>query len=227
MTGPKHKQHLALVRLMLDDRVDERVAAAPTLRAVFDVLKRYPSLGRFLAFQLAIDLNYGPHLSFSEMDDVVAGPGASEGIRKCFTERAGWSDEDIIRWVTQRQEEEFAARGLAFRSLWGRPLQLIDVQNLFCEIAKYTRVSHPEFTARGGRHRMKRSFVPRAGVERPWFPPKWGINPAVGATEAAPRSGEQLDLPFPEVKPEAPAAVGANRSPDAVGLEDGLLPFGR
>ncbi|MEW5705147.1 MAG: nucleotide kinase domain-containing protein [Pseudomonadota bacterium] len=194
----KHHQHLQLVRWMLEDRVDERVADAASLEHVFRVLGGYPSLGRFLAFQLAIDLNYGPHLGFSEMDFVAAGPGASEGIRKCFEASGDWTDDDIIRWVADHQEIEFVTRGLDFTTLWGRPLQLIDCQNLFCEIAKYSRVSHPEFTPPGGRHRLKRTFTPRVEVERPWFPPKWGINGRI-AIEHAPRSVEQLDSAFEQV----------------------------
>lgn len=194
----KHRQHLRLVRWMLDDRVDERVAEATSLERVFQLLSGYPSLGRFLAFQLAIDLNYGPHLGFDEMDFVAAGPGASEGIRKCFEARDGWTDDDIIRWATERQELELARRGLDFVTLWGRPLQLIDCQNLFCEIAKYSRVSHPEFTAPGGRHRLKRTFAPRVDVERPWFPPKWGLNGRI-ALDRAPWSVEQLDFSLQEV----------------------------
>jgi hypothetical protein len=194
----KHRQHLRLVRWMLEDRVDERVAEADSLERVFQLLRGYPSLGRFLAFQLAIDLNYGPHLTFDEMDFVAAGPGASEGIRKCFEDRDGWTDDDVIRWVADRQELELARRGLAFMTLWGRPLQLIDCQNLFCEIAKYARASHPEFTERGGRHRLKRTFTPRVGIDRPWFPPKWGLNGRIALNEN-PGSLEQVDLALQEV----------------------------
>lgn len=194
----KHRQHLRLVRWMLDDRVDERVAEAASLERVFQLLSGYPSLGRFLAFQLAIDLNYGPHLTFDEMDFVAAGPGASEGIRKCFKDRDGWTDDDIIRWVTDRQELELARRGLDFMTLWGRPLQLIDCQNLFCEIAKYARVSHPEFTEPGGRHRLKRTFTPRIDADRPWFPPKWGLNTRI-ALDQTPWSVEQPDFSLQEV----------------------------
>jgi len=132
------------------------------------------------------------------MDFVAAGPGASEGIRKCFEGHDSWTDDDIIRWVTDRQELELARRGLQFMTLWGRPLQLIDCQNLFCEIAKYSRVSHPEFTAPGGRHRLKRTFAPRVGAERPWFPPKWGLNGRI-ELDGSPGSIEQLDLSLQEV----------------------------
>ena len=45
--------------------------------------------------------------------------------------------------MAENQEDEFARRGIEFQTLWGRPLQLIDCQNLFCEVDKYARVYHP------------------------------------------------------------------------------------
>jgi hypothetical protein len=223
----KHEQHLKLVRWMLADRFDERIGEAESLESVFDTLSSYPSLGRFLAFQLAIDLNYGSHLGFDEMDFVAAGPGAREGIAKCFTERGDWSDEDIIRWVADRQEEEIALRGLSFQTLWGRRLQLIDCQNLFCEIAKYSRVAHPEFTAVGGRHRMKRTYSAGPEVAQPWFPPKWGINERIAPIPETQPSSQQLDLSLDQVQPEPTAVVGADRTPRTVRLQDRMLPLGR
>jgi hypothetical protein len=221
----KYEQHLELVRWMVEDRIDERIAGAGSLEAVFRVLAGYPSLGRFLAFQLAIDLNYGPNLGFSEMDFVAAGPGAAEGIRKCFDRRDDWSDDDIIRWVTERQEEEFAVRGLSFQSLWGRHLQLIDCQNLFCEIAKYSRVAHPEFTRAGGRSRIKRNYTPRHDIERPWYPPKWGLNDLIESLDAS--RLQQLDLALDQVQPDPTAPLRPNSAPHPVRLEDRLLPLGR
>lgn len=223
----KHEQHLELVRWMLADRVDERIGEAESLESVFDILSSYPSLGRFLAFQLAIDLNYGPYLGFDEMDFVAAGPGAREGIAKCFAERGDWSDEDIIRWVADRQEEEIGLRGLSFKTLWGRRLQLIDCQNLFCEIAKYSRVAHPEFTAAGGRHRMKRTYAAGPEIAQPWFPPTWGINERIAPVAASRPSSEQLDLSLDQVQPKPTAVVGADRTPYAVRIQNRMLPLGR
>jgi len=48
------------------------------------VLRSYPAIGGFLAYQYFIDLNYTPVLMFDEMEFVVPGPGAQDGIRKCF-----------------------------------------------------------------------------------------------------------------------------------------------
>jgi hypothetical protein len=172
----KHSNHLLLLRMMMRDRLPERLAASCSLREAFELLRAYPSLGDFLAFQFAIDLNYGPFINFSEMDHVVAGPGARSGIRKAFSDTAGLSDEDVIRAVAEHAEREFEERGLAFRTLWGRSLQLIDCQNLFCEVDKYSRVAHPE--AEGlGRTRIKRRFdAPKTAFDQ-WYPPKWGVVP--------------------------------------------------
>src|SRR5690606_31233135 len=120
----------------------------------------YPSIGRFLAFQLAIDVNYTTLIDFSEMDFVVAGPGARDGVRKCFSDIGNYTEEDVIRAVADGAEDAFDRLGLPFSGLWGRPLQLIDCQNLFCEVDKYARVAHPEIPGRSQRTRIKRKFVP-------------------------------------------------------------------
>jgi hypothetical protein len=147
----------------------------------YELLVSLPSIGPFLAYQFATDLNYSPYFTLSEMEFVMPGPGARDGIRKCFTSLGDYSESEVIRWVTDRQNEEFAARRLAFNSLWGRPLQLIDCQNLFCEVDKYARVVHPEITGRTGRMRIKQRFVSKGTADRPWFPPKWGLNDRIAA----------------------------------------------
>jgi hypothetical protein len=151
----KHANHLSLLEHMMRDGAPAKVAAAGSLEAVFLTLRGYPSFGDFLAFQLTIDLNYSPMLDFSEMDFVVAGPGARDGIRKCFAETGGLSEADIIRFMADLAPKEFERLGLEFKDLWGRPLQLIDCQNLFCEVDKYARVAHPEVAGVSGRTRIK------------------------------------------------------------------------
>jgi hypothetical protein len=110
------------------------------------------------------------------MEFVVPGPGAIDGISKCFTSLGGLTETDIIKLVTDRQCEEFERLGLQFESLWGRPLQLIDCQNLFCEISKYSRVSHPDVQGVANRTRIKQKYKPKADPIPLWYPPKWGIN---------------------------------------------------
>ena len=66
---------------------------------MYSILAGVHSFGKFLAFQFAIDLNYSALYPFSEMDFVVAGPGARDGIAKCFVDTGGLEAEDVIRSV--------------------------------------------------------------------------------------------------------------------------------
>ena len=173
----KHRNHLRLLETMMRDGLPKRIASAASLEAVFRSLLSYPSLGPFLAFQFTIDLNYSSICNFSEMDFVVAGPGARDGIRKCFANTAGVEDAQIIRAVTERASDELARLGLHFEDLWGRSLQLIDCQNLFCEVDKYARVVHPEYCGASGRTRIKQRFNAGVRAVPQWYPPKWQISP--------------------------------------------------
>lgn len=172
----KHRNHLQLLDHMMRDGAPKKIEVAKSLQGVFTLLRNYQSFGDFLAFQYAIDLNYSAMLDFSEMDFVVAGPGAREGIQKCFVNVADLDEADIIRAVTERASEEFARLNLSFQDLWGRPLQLIDCQNLFCEVGKYARVVHPEFAGLAGRTRIKQKFMQNPTQLEQFYPLKWGLH---------------------------------------------------
>ncbi|MHB8901490.1 MAG: nucleotide kinase domain-containing protein [Thermoguttaceae bacterium] len=172
----KHKNHLKLIERMMREDVPARIADAQSMEEAYQILLRYPTIGPFLAYQYVTDINYSELTDFSEMQFVVPGPGARDGIHKCFSDLGNYSESDIIRYVADHQEEEFEKRGLKFHTLWGRRLQLIDCQNLFCEVDKYARVAHPEITGKSKRTRIKRRFKPNPTPIEYWFPPKWGIN---------------------------------------------------
>lgn len=171
----KHVNHLRLLASLLSDGTFDQIGEAPTLQQLVEVLLRVPSFGPFLAFQFAIDLNYSDLFGFSEMDHVVAGPGALDGVAKCFQDTDGLDASDVIRAVTDRAQESFDERGIAFDLLWGRPLQLIDSQNLFCELSKYARVMHPELLGRSGRTQIKQRYVPSGRDVRVGYPPRWAL----------------------------------------------------
>lgn len=187
----KHRNHLRLLEHMMRDGAPQRVVGARSLQQVFEIMRSYPSLGDFLAFQFTIDLNYSNIINFSEMDFVVAGPGARDGIRKCFRDTAGLSDAEVIRAVAEGAEEQFQQLGLAFQDLWGRPLQLIDCQNLFCEVDKYARVAHPEVKGESGRTRIKQKFSARFDPLPQWYPPKWKLKVPAALSGQAPESKQR------------------------------------
>ena len=172
----KHSNHLELIKRMMDDEVPLRIADAPNMRQAFEVLRSYPTIGNFLAYQFITDLNYSEMVNFSEMEFVIPGPGAIDGIHKCFSDLGGLNETDIIKLVTDRQEMEFERSGLNFRTLGGRPLQLIDCQNLFCEVSKYARLRHPDIKGVSKRTRIKQIYRPSAKPIEYWYPPKWNIN---------------------------------------------------
>ena len=173
----KHRNHLLLLERMIEDEVPRTIFNLPSMDMVFEVLRSYPTIGDFLAYQFATDLNYSNLTTYSEMEFVVPGPGALDGVRKCFADYGGLNEVDIIRVVTERQEQEFERLGLQFRKLGGRRLQLIDCQNVFCEISKYARVKHPEIKGHSDRTRIKQVYRPSETPIAYWYPPKWKINP--------------------------------------------------
>jgi len=140
-------------------------------------LHSYPTVGDFLAYQYVNDKKYYKLTNFSEKDFVKAGPGAKDGILKCFKDFGNYSFEDIIKMMTENQDTEFERLNLDFQNLWGRNLQLIDCQNIFCEVGKYARVAHPTLGDYSNRTRIKQKFAVQGkeAIEL-YFPPKWGIN---------------------------------------------------
>ena len=209
---PKHRMHLHLIRWMLDDNLPGRLGETKSLAEAYDLLLSYPTLGPFLAFQYAVDLNYTTLMNHSERDFVVAGPGALDGLSKCFESLGDYSPEDTIVWLSDMQMEEFSRYNLDFDGLWSRPLQPIDVQNLLCEVSKYTRVTHPDVEGRSGRKRIKQKFRMTGSLPKPLFPPKWGLKKKVAAWLDSVRgedteSGQTLQLASPASTPAPGSGV--------------------
>ena len=176
----KHQNHLKLLERMMEDRAGDRLSETPTMRRGYELLRSYPTMGDFLSYQFATDLNYSEMVDWSEMEFVVPGPGAVDGISKCFSHKDGRSDADVVRLMADLQEREFDRFGLDFPKLGGsRPLQLIDCQNLFCETDKYARVAHPDVPGRSKRTKIKQRFTPVRDPIEFFYPPKWGLGSGI------------------------------------------------
>src|SRR6267154_1612805 len=172
----KHQNHLRLIEYLMAHQYPARLRACKSMMQAFELLRSAPSIGPFLAYQFSIDLNYSSLTNFSESEFVIAGPGSLDGIDKCFRNAREHSPEDIIQYMYEHQDQHFSEQKLNFLSLWGRPLQLIDCQNVFCEISKYARVAFPEFAGIAGRTRINKKFSEGAPLPPPWYPPDWGLN---------------------------------------------------
>jgi hypothetical protein len=177
----KHQNHLRLLEFLIKNEYAARLSNCSSMAEAFALLRSVPTMGPFLAYQYVTDLNYSPLMDFNENEFVVAGPGALDGIEKCFIPAKGLNPADVIRYMCNNQEKHFAELNIDFRTLWGRRLQLIDCQNIFCEISKYARVAFPQYAGSAGRTRIKQKFAGRGELPTPWYPPKWNLNAKIAS----------------------------------------------
>jgi hypothetical protein len=167
---------MLLVEKMLKEGLPSQIQDCTTMRSGYDLLLSYPLIGKFLAYQYITDINYSEITNFSEEEFTIPGPGARDGIRKCFTSLGGITETELIKMLAERQEYEFERLGLDFKYLGGRRLQYIDIQNVFCETDKYSRVAHPDIVGISGRTRIKQLFKPNKKPIDYFFPPKWKVD---------------------------------------------------
>lgn len=177
----KHQNHLRMIEFLIGHEYPARLTDCKSMGDAFALLLSAPSIGPFLAYQFATDLNYSTLTNFGEDEFVVAGPGALDGIYKCFISPTTIEPADVIRYMRDNQQKHFTDQGIDFPTLWGRPLQLIDCQNVFCEISKYARVAFPEYAGLSGRTRIKQKFSSAGSLPAPWYPPKWNLNARLAA----------------------------------------------
>jgi len=171
----KHDNHLALLDKMFNlDKVYKKIINAKSMEEGFNILKSYPLIGNFMAYQLVTDINYSDVVNWKEDEFTVAGPGSKRGIKKCFISKGKLKDEDIIKYMYLNQEDEFKRLHLDFKKLGNRKLQLIDIQNLFCELDKYLRVYKPSL--KSNRSKIKKKYIAKPNKIDYMYPPKWNID---------------------------------------------------
>lgn len=170
----KHDNHLALLnKIFKTDKSHLDIIKAPTMKNAFNILRSYPLIGNFMAYQLVTDINYSDVVDWSEHGFTVAGPGSERGIKKCFISKGSMSNEDIIQYMYEHQDEEFKRLNLNFKRIGSRPLQFIDCQNIFCELDKYCREAVPEL--KSNRNKIKKKYVSKQDKIEYMYPPKWNI----------------------------------------------------
>lgn len=167
----KHQNNITMIKHMLDSQMHQSIWECKNLKTVYEMFLGIGSIGKFLALQYAIDIAYSGFSLAQENQFVVAGPGAIRGIQKCFPDAKQDDYGYIIAEMAEHQESEFERLQLDFRPLKNRPLQLIDCQNLFCEVDKYLRVKRPELGIPGAR--IKQNYVPQKKKIEYCLPQKW------------------------------------------------------
>ena len=129
----KHDNHLALLNKMFNgDKMQNKIVKCKTMEEVFNIIKSYPLIGNFMAYQLVTDINYS----------------------------------EVVNW---KEDESTVAKRIG-----KRPLQLIDCQNIFCELNKYCRQALPEL--KSNRTKIKKRYIQKGEKINYMYPPKWKIN---------------------------------------------------
>lgn len=170
----KYLTHVELLRdMFVNHQLAEQLLAAPSLRTIYDLLHSFPLMGDFMAYQTAIDLNYSDLINFSENEFTQPGPGALRGIKKVFESLGGYTPAEAVIWMVDHQDAEFARLGLPPATLYGRPMQAIDCQNVFCETDKYCREAAPELAS--ARSRIKTTYTTPKPMDKLFLPPKWNL----------------------------------------------------
>lgn len=170
----KHDNHLALLDKMFNiDKMQDKIIKCKTMQDAFNIIKGYPLIGNFMAYQLVTDINYSEFVNWKEDEFTVAGPGSLRGIKKCFIDKGNMTNEDIIKYMYTHQDEEFKKLNLNFKRIGSRPLQLIDCQNIFCELDKYCRQALPGL--KSNRTKIKKHYVQKKDKIEYIYPKKWKI----------------------------------------------------
>ena len=170
----KYLNHVELLRdMFVNHQLAEQLLSASSLQEIYTLLHTFPLMGDFMSYQTAIDLNYSDLINFSENEFTQPGPGALRGMAKVFENLGNYSPSEVIMWMVEQQAKEFARLGLPPTTLFGRPLQAIDCQNIFCETDKYCREAVPELTS--ARSRIKTAYTIPKLMDELFLPPKWNL----------------------------------------------------
>lgn len=169
----KHENHLYLIyKMFFIDDFYSSLIKCKTMKEGFELLKSYPLIGNFMAYQLITDINYSEVTNFSESEFTIPGPGCIRGINKVFTYCNNYVD--AIKYMYENQEKEFKRLDYNFKYLKNRKLQYIDIQNLFCELDKYCRVYDPSL--KSNRKKIKKKYISKNSNIKYIYPKKWNCD---------------------------------------------------
>ncbi|KAI0259319.1 hypothetical protein BC834DRAFT_943413 [Gloeopeniophorella convolvens] len=171
--------HLRLLKVMMETDLPGQLAGLSELSDAWERVSLYPSMGVFLSFQLLLDLNMIPQLSYPE-DWAVCGPGAVSCLLKIFGPKVRGVHGQALTWLHETQDIHFARVGIPqdCRPRLGaaRQLSLVDFEHSLCECDIYSRKAHPELKGQRQKISTRRRFSskrpppPSAVLPKGWLP---------------------------------------------------------
>ena len=69
----KHDNHLALINKMFNiDKIQDKIIKCTTMEEAFNIIRSYPLIGNFMAYQLVTDINYSDIIKLREDEFTIA-----------------------------------------------------------------------------------------------------------------------------------------------------------
>lgn len=139
---------LWFIKYLIGERIVDKVKSCRRQNEVCDELSSYMGLGKFLSYQIFVDMTYIEEFPFSENEYTLAGPGCVMGLNYLFEDRDGMSYEECLFWLRDNLDHLFVENlgkdwdpGRVFWDLpeWDRKFNVMSLENCFCELSKYIR----------------------------------------------------------------------------------------
>ena len=145
------------MQYLIDEGITQYLTSreADSPEAICDLLQGYMGIGKFLSYQMFVDMTYIELFPFSENEYTIAGPGAKLGLKYLFDNRRGLTPEELIFWLRDNWNElnqynihhgnkASANPKNLFRDLpeEDRVMNVMSIENCLCEFSKYYKVYH-------------------------------------------------------------------------------------
>lgn len=136
------------------------IQRADTLGKVHAALVKFPGIGPFLAYEMAVDISYCEWNNLGEDEWVNPGPGCQRGLKKIFPRIKNSDFMWRIKELRAIQSLEFARLKLPFKDIAyeGKELTLRNIEHCLCEYSKW----HKALTDTG---RPRNVFKPKAETD--------------------------------------------------------------
>lgn len=133
------------------------IQRAKSLESVHKALTKFPGIGPFLAYEMAVDISYCDWNNLGEDEWVNPGPGCQRGLKAMFPDLKPNECAWMIKVLRQDQTKAFQRYKLPFEAIAyeGKPLTLRNIEHCCCEVFKY-------FKAINGTGRPRNRFKPTA-----------------------------------------------------------------
>jgi len=116
----------------------------PTSQKTFEEIIKLEGIGRFLGYQICVDIGYYDKKIYDESSHVVCGPGCINGLNRLFNKPlSGKEYDEAIIFLEKIQYDEFKKISIDQEKLFSdrknKYLNLMALENCLCEFSKYMK----------------------------------------------------------------------------------------